>query len=129
MNPTNTDLIAELERCQQTPDPVLMTCRVLARLPRILASLKQAKADRAEVERLRVLLHVESAAAEAEATFANELNVDVKELVKQRDELAKACRLDLEAMQAVLECHFPEVHGLIQKRMRETRAALAKCVV
>jgi hypothetical protein len=43
-----------------------------------------------EVERLRVLVHVESAAAEAEATFANELNVDVKELVKQRDELAKA---------------------------------------
>jgi uncharacterized coiled-coil DUF342 family protein len=42
----------------------------------------------AELERTRVGLHVEAAAADAEATFANELNADVAELRAERDRLA-----------------------------------------
>jgi uncharacterized coiled-coil DUF342 family protein len=47
---------------------------------------------RAELERTRVALHVEAAAADAEATFANELNVDVAELRAERDRLAARVR-------------------------------------
>jgi hypothetical protein len=44
----------------------------------------------AELERTRVSLHVEAAAADAEATFANELNVDVAELRARVSELEGA---------------------------------------
>jgi uncharacterized coiled-coil protein SlyX len=46
----------------------------------------------AELERTRVSLHVEAAAADAEATFANELNADVAELRARVAELKGALR-------------------------------------
>jgi hypothetical protein len=54
--------------------------------------LAEIDALRAELERTRVGLHVESAAADAEATFANELNVDVAELRARVAELEGALR-------------------------------------
>jgi hypothetical protein len=47
----------------------------------------------AELERTRVSLHVEAAAADAEATFANELNVDVAALRARVAELEGAYRI------------------------------------
>jgi anti-sigma factor RsiW len=46
----------------------------------------------AELERTRVALHVEAAAADAEATFANELNADVAALRARVAELEGALR-------------------------------------
>jgi hypothetical protein len=56
------------------------------------AMLKEIDALRAELERTRVSLHVEAAAADAEATFANELNVDVAALRARVRELEGALR-------------------------------------
>jgi hypothetical protein len=57
------------------------------------AMLNEIDALRAELERTRVSLHVEAAAADAEATFANELNVDVAALRARVSELEGAYRV------------------------------------
>jgi hypothetical protein len=71
----------------------------------------------AELERTRVSLHVESAAADAEATFANELNADVAALRARVAELEGAAEFMLgdwanvwarDRLRAVLNARLPK---------------------
>jgi hypothetical protein len=79
--------------------------------------LAEIDALRAELERTRVSLHVEAAAADAEATFANELNADVAALRARVAELEGAAEFMLgdwtnvwarDRLRAVLNARLPK---------------------